>query len=575
MHTSRFVYSLIAMLGASVALAGCAGLAPVAGQHESGATPLARLGALPGNSQTRLMTQLMAAEFALAHHDMRRAAHAYASAAQVSTDPRVATRAAKLATGQGLTNMAKEALARMQATGADKLALAREKARLALSLGDRDKAIRQLSVLLAPGGVDAWTDFARVLAGVRDPALAGVVLEKLANVEALPADQPSIWVAMSQLGKNLNRYLYADRVASAAAERFDSAVVYAWAAHLKLVAGYQDAGLDLYAKAVAADPDNARLRLAYAAALAEAGEHRQALDVLKQGPQSLEVMTASAAYAAGLDDTAELARIYAVMQKNRDRYAGALDFFMGKLAEAIGKKQQAVELYARVSPTGRNAFDAMVRQAVLRSQLGQPQRAHQLARTLQQDYVGEHDKLRQAYLLEAQLYLRAQQPDKAVAVYQRGLRALPDDTGLLYGLALTEADNGQIDAAVTHLRRILELEPDNIDAMNALGYTLADQNRHLDEAEQLLEQAMASKPDQPAIMDSWGWLKYRQGQLQQAAASLRKAWEMRPDPEIGMHLGEVLWKLGQQQEAGKIFDQVRAASPDDSKLVRVLERLQQ
>ena len=271
---------------------------------------------VPGdNADSRAMAALMQAEFALGDGDVPAASRGYARAASLSADPRVAEASAGLAISQGDRPGAKAAIERMQSTGADALALARKRARLALLRGHRDQARDELARVLKPGGEAAWRDFARILADARDPALAGILLEEMATPQTLPGDDAGIWVAMSQLGEKLNRHVYAERIAVAAATRFATAPAYAWAGHLKLAAGHQDEGLALYAKAVSADPHDPRLRQLYAAALGKADKYREALAVLKEGPQNLDVLTAQAAYAARLENKGELLRVYGILKK--------------------------------------------------------------------------------------------------------------------------------------------------------------------------------------------------------------------------------------------------------------------
>ena len=115
--------------------------------------------------------------------------------------------------------------------------------------------------------------------------------------------------------------------------------------------------------------------------------------------------------------------------------------------------------------------------------------------------------------------------------------------------------------------------PGDVDASNALGFTLADANRDLPEAERLIHAARVAKPDDPAIADSWGWLQYRMGHLDQAAKILRGAWVARKDADVGVHLGEVLWKQGRRKDAQQVFDEVRKLDPHSSSLQDTLRRL--
>jgi Flp pilus assembly protein TadD len=112
-----------------------------------------------------------------------------------------------------------------------------------------------------------------------------------------------------------------------------------------------------------------------------------------------------------------------------------------------------------------------------------------------------------------------------------------------------------------------------VDASNALGFTLADAGRDLAEAEKLIGVARAAKPDDPSIADSWGWLQYRLGHLEQAADVLRGAWKASRNADIGAHLAEVLWKQGHHQEARQLFDEAHKLDPHNAVLQSALRRL--
>jgi Flp pilus assembly protein TadD len=329
----------------------------------------------------------------------------------------------------------------------------------------------------------------------------------------------------------------------------------------------------LFAHAVARNPKNKELRMAYAALLAQDGDTAGAERVLAAGPQDAQTWAARVAYAARAEDKALLASLYAQLKRAPEDVRDDSAFLLGQLAELIGKDGEALEWYAQVPDDDEHAFDAQARSAVLIDKAGRHREAHQLAQKMQQDYTDDPDSLRRAYELDAELYVRAGDHDAATAVYDRGLHALPDDGELLYGRSLSEAEAGNTQAAIDDLRRVLSLKPDNIEAMNALGYTLANSDQHLDEATQLLSKALQAKPEEPAIIDSWGWLQYRLGHLDQAEQNLRRAWDKSKDADIGVHLGEVLWKRGKQEQARAVFAQVRKIDPSNRGLRAALERL--
>jgi Flp pilus assembly protein TadD len=124
------------------------------------------------------------------------------------------------------------------------------------------------------------------------------------------------------------------------------------------------------------------------------------------------------------------------------------------------------------------------------------------------------------------------------------------------------------------LRRAIELKPDNANAYNALGYSLADRNLRLDEARTLIRKALDLRPGDPFITDSLGWLEFRSGRIQEALALLRQAYQARPDPEIAAHLGEVMWSQGERDEAIKIWRKAQARDAKNESLLDTIKRLQ-
>lgn len=558
------------LLPTCLLLGGCTTLA----QSPAPAQPLARMHIAVPSDKHDVMAQTMRAEFALAHGDVPTAAKAYAQAAAVSSDPNIAERAADLALTQRDLPAAKTALARMRALGAKDTALAYVEARLALAQGHGDKARAAMQRVLAPGDRDAWSAAAQLLAGARDPAAAGQLLEALATPQSLPANDARVWVAVSQLGDKLGRHVYAQRIAAAATKRFASAETYTWAAQLALENDDSVGAKRLLSQAIKTSPKDVHLRLVYASVLGKLGENRAAQRMLADGPQTVDVYAARAAYAARDRDNATLTSIYDELRHAKAAVRDAGNYLLGQLADTLGKHQAALAWYGKVPADSEHSFDANVRRAVLLDASGQTQQAHALARRLATDSTEDDESLRSAVQLDAQLYRLHHDHAGAVAAFDRGLQQLPNDTALLYGRALSEAANGDTAAAIKDLRHVLTINPQDMDAVNALGYTLADNHQDLDEATKLLKQALAAKPDAPAVIDSWGWLQYRLGHLDAAEKALRRAWSKARDPDIGVHLGEVLWARGQKTEAQAIFTAVRKIDPKNATLKAAQARLQ-
>ncbi|WP_234411282.1 tetratricopeptide repeat protein [Rhodanobacter thiooxydans] len=557
----------------ALGLAACAG-APLRSTPKTVSTPqpLAHLTVVTPDADHDVLAQLLAGEMALTRTDLKAASGHYDKAMALSNDPQVAERAAGLAIAVHDDAAARRALDRWQALGARPAAMAQARAQLALDRGDTTEARRQLELLIGSGDKDAWRQFGRVLVGARDQAQAARLLEALATPQRLPGDAQA-WLAMSELGDRLGRHTYAVQIADAAMQRFKSAETYAWAAQMKFKDGDHDGARALLQKALAKEPQNIQLRLAYAGMLGQAGDYAGASRLLAHGPQNADVFVMRAGLAAHEQDGKALAALYQELQKAPPEIRESSAYLLGQLAEMQHREAEALAWYDQVSDTDEHAFDADLRSAMILHTQGKRAEAHELLGQLQLAYLDQPAQLRQAWQADAELYLREQNYAKAEAAFSHALQVVPDDPGLLYGRGLAYAEAGQIDQAVQDFQHLLKLKPGDVDASNALGFTLADANRDLPEAERLIRAARAAKPDDPAIADSWGWLQYRLGHLDQAAQTLRGAWLARKDADVGVHLGEVLWKQGRQQDARRVFDEVRKLDPHNTSLQETLKRL--
>lgn len=562
-----------AVIPCVLSLAACAAVpARPAPAASAPAQPLAKVMVATPDAEHDVLAQLMAGEMALTRTDLKSASQHYNKAMALSDDPKVAERAAGLAIAVHDGEAAERALDRWQALGAAPAAVAQGRAQLALDRGDTAEAQRQLQRLLDTGNQDAWRQFGRVLVGARDQAQAGRLLEALATPERLPNDERA-WLAMSELGEQLGRHAYAVDIANAAVQRFASAETYAWAAQMKFKAGDREGARALLLKALVKQPGDVRLRLTYAGLLSQAGEYAEAGRVLAKGPQDADIYAMRVGLAAHQRDGKALTALYRQIKEAAPDVRQASVYLLGQLAEMQRRPDEALAWYDQVSDSDEHAFDADLRSAIILHGQGKHAEAHELLGQLQSAYAEQPAQSRQAWQADAELYLTERNYAGAEFAFSRALLVVPNDPGLLYGRGIAYAEAGQIDQAVQDFQHVLTIKPGDIDASNALGYTLADAGRDLAEAERLISVARTARPDDPAIADSWGWLQYRLGNLDQAAQILRGAWRARKDADVGVHLGEVLWKLGHQQTAQQVFDEVRKLDPNSGALRETLKRL--
>ncbi|MEZ5521894.1 MAG: tetratricopeptide repeat protein [Dokdonella sp.] len=515
---------------------------------------------------------LIGAEYALQKNDLATAATGYADAAGLSPDPAIAEQATRLALAVKQWLLAKTALARWQALDPKAAGVLQASAWIALAEGQDERAYDDLAALAERPGKGRWRPVAQVLLGATDKVQAASLLARLATPERL-GDQDLDWVAMSQLAFKLDEKALAERLSSETLKRFKSADDYAWSAQLALDRGEKEAARARYAEALKRDPESLRLRTGYAALLAEAGDNAAAARALDAGKQTDVVYGARAAYAARADDKTLLGKLYRDMQSDSTPRSGKRLYLLGQVAELIGKDKQAADWYRQVPEDDERWFDAGIRSVVLIDKQGDSAAALRKINELRLAVGTDTRETVDLYLLEADLLSRKAKKREAIAVYTRGLDQLHDEPRLLYARAMLHIDLDDIDAGERDLRALLATDPDSADALNALGYTLADRTDRYAEANALIEKAIKIKPDEPAIIDSYGWVQYRLGNLDEAVRLLRKAFEKQPDSEVAAHLGEVLWVRGDREEARQVWEQGRKKDAKNKVLIETMKRL--
>ena len=245
-------------------------------------------------------------------------------------------------------------------------------------------------------------------------------------------------------------------------------------------------------------------------------------------------------------------------------------FYQAQAAEALGLLDQAISYYGEVAE-GDRALAAALRRAELVALQGEMGSARESLAALRAS--GDPDTVEQAWLVEARILRRADERAAAFDVLTSALADLPESIDLLYTRSLLGAELRRVDAAERDLRAILAMQPENAAALNALGYTLADQTERYDEAEEYIRQAYILMPNEASIIDSMGWVAFRQGRLDEAEEFLARAWALDSNAEIAAHLGEVLWVKGERDRALAVLREGLKADAENPVLIETLERL--
>jgi len=248
---------------------------------------------------------------------------------------------------------------------------------------------------------------------------------------------------------------------------------------------------------------------------------------------------------------------------------GAVSLFLAEIAEETRRYDEAIARYREVTE-GDRAWLAKLRIAAIMGKQGKVEAARQFLGTLESD---DHDQEVQLKQAEAQLLQDARDYQGAYAVLTAALSGDPDSTELLYDVAMVAEKLNRLDEVESRLKRVIELKPDNAQALNALGYTLVDRTQRAVEGLQLIEKAHALAPADPFILDSMGWAHFRLGHLDESEKFLRRALAERPDPEIAAHLGEVLWAKGERDRAQEVWQSQLKETPDNPLLLDTVRRL--
>ncbi|MFG6442116.1 tetratricopeptide repeat protein [Roseateles sp. LKC17W] len=240
---------------------------------------------------------------------------------------------------------------------------------------------------------------------------------------------------------------------------------------------------------------------------------------------------------------------------------------LSQLSEQRGDLKAAEAALQKIDSYG---LDVRYRRASLLARRGQLEQARKL---LQAPGDASDADARAALLAEAQLLRERRDHAAAADVLKAATERFKDDTDLLYEQAMMSEKLGRFDDMEAQLRRVIALRPDHHHAYNALGYSFADRNMRLNEAKQLIEQALKLAPGESFIVDSLGWVEFRLGNLAEAVKLLRQAYSGRPDAEIAAHLGEALWASGAPDEARLVFAQGLQREPDNEALRDTMKRL--
>lgn len=526
-----------------------------------------------GELNEPMLYEFLLGEIALQRGDHGLAAQTFLDLAKRTRDPRVARRAVEIANQARMPQLALEAAKTWHELDPASSHALQVVAALLVANKRVEDALPYLEKLLAVDGVNLENGFMqlnRLLVGNPDKAANLRVVRQLASRHPQLA-QAHFAVAQAAAAAGEDE-------AAVAAVRRAAALRPEWELAALLEAQIlqkrsPSAAAKVLGDFVEKNPNSREARLNYARALVldkrlpEARKQFEA--VLAANPGNTEVIYAVGLLAFQLKD-------YAVAEENMKRLlsqgyrdANGVRYVLGQIAEEQKQWPQAVQWYERIAD-GEHLLPARMRTANAIAKQGKLDEARAFLKRVAADHPGEQAQLTVA---EAQLLREAQRNHDAFQLLGEALQKDPDQPELLYDYALTAEKLERFDLLEANLRKLIQVRPDHAHAYNALGYSLAERNLRLPEARKLIERALELAPDDYFIIDSLGWVLYREGDLKGAAEQLRRAYSGRPDAEIGAHLGEVLWVLGEREEADRIWQESLKSSPENETLQKTIKRL--
>lgn len=535
---------------------------------EPGSGPAGTTQTLSGD----LMYDILLAEIAGQRGDFDVSVSRYLEATEAAQDPRVAERAVQIATFARQYDIALLAARRWVALDSENLDARKSLTALALQTGDLDEVVTQLDYLLSVSDdpEEGFRTATAILARHADKQAALKATQQL--VDRYP-DNIYAWMSlcrMAVVAEQLDTALSAADKALALSPGQTTAIILKAQVLVRMERNAE--ATRVLQGAVVQHPADTDLLFAYGRMLLDADD----LEGAKQ--QFAKVVKIDPDYAGGLYSLA-LLELETKQYKDGEKHLRQLlkqtpddqnaYYYLGYAEYEQGNLDNALDWYLKVD-TGDYWSQALLRAATIMVESGNTKRMQEHMRVLRQK---NPDQAVNYYIIEGQVLTDAGLHDKAYALYGDALGYSPDNEDLLYSRALAAEKLGKIDVAEADLRKILAGKPDDVRTLNALGYTLADRTDRYQEALGYISKAFVQKPDDPAIIDSMGWVHYRLGDLEKALYYLKMAWEKNQDSEIGAHLGEVLWMSGQHDEARRVFELSRELAPDNTVLLEVLNRL--
>lgn len=520
-----------------------------------------------------VMYMLMAAELAGQRGQYAIALEGYMEAAKRVSDPRFAERAAKIAMYMKDSSKTDDAVSLWLKQDPNNLTARKIAALSALRTGDKQAAVEHLDMVLKidPAGFEKTSlELASVLQRDGKSEFFYDALDALAMKNP---HQAVVYFVQSLLAMEMkNNGLAEKKVQQALAIQpgWDKALIFQ--AQIAVFSGDLNKAKTLLKNASLKYPENDKLKKLLAQVLIKVTEYEAAGEIyqgiVQANPKDVESQIALALVHLQLKRDGKAEDIFKQLL-DQPEWKDQASFYLGKIEEKRGHTQKALAWFEKVNE-GPLAFESAISVVSLLVKEKMFDEADSRLDLLSSQFPKQ--KLR-IILMRAGLYGQQEQYEKAFNLLTEVLAEQPDQKDLLYTRALMAERINKPEVLEADLKKILSKYPDDAETLNALGYSLLDNANRYAEAEVYLQRALKLQPDEAVIMDSFGWLQFKQGKLAQALDYLERAYAKQQESEIAAHLAEVLWALGRKEEARKIFNKAVKKAPEDEYLMDFQKRI--
>lgn len=496
----------------------------------------------------------------------------YLKAAKQSRDQAVIERAMRIAQSLNGDNAQKQLAELWLEIDPDNLQAHRISAIQAVKGNDLQTAIHHMERIMDQGG-DADFDSLAAMAANLPPEQQQELLALYKEMSGRHPDTPELEYSIALLLKVTGQPQEAlDRLEPLLEENANFQPAIILKGDLLYQTGQKSSALDYLLTNTRRFPANRQMGTLYGRMLINEGELQAAQDefarLVKRYPETPGLRLSHALVALENGQT-DLAREELTKLAEQGHHTSEANYYLGRIEDQAGNTEQAIGYYQSVEQ-GNYYFPALARASSLLAENGQLEDAIDRIRRLREAIPRQAENF---WLLEVNLLLDQEQQKEALSTATEALEEHPENIEIRYARAMLYDGIGQTADAEADLRQIIEQEPENAVALNALGYILTTRTDRLREARGYIEKALQLDPDNPAILDSMGWVLFLEGQIEPSLDYLSRAWAAFPDPEVAAHYGEALWMNGAEEQARIIWQEGLEQDSDHEVLRETIDRL--